>query len=347
VSPRRIGILFGMERQFPPALAERVNALGGGRVIAEPLRVGLVRQDDLPRYDLILDRISHEVPFYRTYLKVAAIRGTQVVNNPFWWSADDKFVGNVLALEAGVAVPKTVLVPHKQHPPNTRSESYTNLEEPLDWEAMFAYLGFPIFLKPAHGGGWRDVHRVDDPEAFFRAYDQTRDLLMIAQEGIVFSEYYRCYAIGRERVRSMPYDPGAPFERRYRRGGAPVPAERLGRLEADALALCRTLGYDFNTLEFAVRDGVPYAIDFMNPAPDCDRFSVGDESFEWVLSTAAEFLIRTALEPKRLELTGDWPQRAERRVGEGGAAAGGREPLGSTVSDPAALAVSLAVEPSP
>ena len=319
MTPRRIGILFGMERQFPPALVERINADAGGRVVAEPVRVGLVRQDEPPSYDLILDRISHEIPFYRSWLKAAAARGTRVVNNPFWWSADDKFVGNVIALHAGVAVPRTVLVPHKHHPPNTRGESFTNLTWPLDWEAMFEHLGFPIFLKPAYGGGWRDVWRVDTPEQFFTAYDQTRDLAMIAQEGILFSEYYRCYAIGRERVRIMPYDPRLPFERRYAREAA-VPPGRRERLERDSLALCRALGYDFNTLEFAVRDGVPYAIDFMNPAPDCDRFSVGDENFEWVLTNAAEVLIRMAREPAPLELTGDWPARAG-RGGDGAAPA--------------------------
>ncbi|MFN2431296.1 MAG: RimK family alpha-L-glutamate ligase [Gemmatimonadota bacterium] len=312
MTPARIGILHGIERQFPPALAERINVLGAGRVVATPVQIGLVRQDELPRYDLILDRISHEVPFYRTWLKAAAVRGTHVVNNPFWWSADDKFVGNLIALDAGVAVPRTVLVPHKHHPPNTRSDSFVNLEAPLDWEAMFAYLGFPIFLKPAYGGGWRDVHRCDFPGAFFEAYDQTRDLLMIAQEGIAFSDYYRCYGLGRERVRLMPYDPSQPFERRYVRDGREIPPERRERLERDCLALCRALGYDFNTLEFAVREDVPYAIDFMNPAPDCDRFSVGDDHFEWVLSNAADLLIERALNPRPLELTGSWPERAER-----------------------------------
>jgi hypothetical protein len=318
MSPRRIGILFGMERQFPPALVERINQLGKGEVVAEPVRVGLVLQDEPPPYDLILDRISHEVPFYRTYLKVAAARGTRIVNNPFWWSADDKFLGNVIALQAGVAVPRTVLMPHKQHPPNTRSESFSNLESPLDWDALFDYLGFPIFLKPAYGGGWKDVYRIEHPAEFFTAYDQSRDLTMMAQEGIAFSEYFRCYALGRERVRLMPYDPGAPFERRYIRDGRPIAPALRDRLERDCLALCRALGYDFNTLEFAVRDGVPYAIDFMNPAPDCDRFSVGDDNFEWVVANSAELLIRFARDPGPLELTGDWPWRVIPRSRMGG-----------------------------
>ena len=306
---KKVGILYGMERSFPPVLAEAVARASGGRVAAEPVQVGHLRQDREPGYDLILDRISHEVPFYRTYLKSAAARGTQVLNNPFWWSADDKYLDNVIASAAGVAVPRTVLLPHKDHPPNTTAESFSNLAYPLDWDAVFSYLGFPAFLKPAYGGGWRDVYKVDDPAAFFRAFDGTHTLCMMGQEAIEFTEYYRCYVLGRERVRVMRYDPKAPHERRYVRDAPPADARLLARVEADALTLCRELGYDFNTVEFAIRDGVPYAIDFMNPAPDCDLGSVGEENFRWVVRNAAEILADRALHPRPLELTGSWPAR--------------------------------------
>lgn len=308
--PKRIGILFGKERTFPPALAEAINKKAGGRVVAEPVRIGPLRQENPSGYDVILDRISHEVPFFRTYLKSAAVMGTQVVNNPFWWGTDDKFLNNVIARAAGVAVPKTALLPHKMHPPNTGAESFSNLDYPVDWEGVFTYLGFPIFMKPADGGGWRDVYKVNNPAEFFGAYDQTHTLSMMAQEAIEFTEYFRCYVLGRERVRVMQYDPRQPFERRYVRDAPPVPASLLARVENDCLTLCRELGYDFNTVEFAVRDGVPYAIDFMNPAPDCDSFSVGEENFAWVIANATEFLIDRALNPRPLETAGAWTRRA-------------------------------------
>ena len=307
--PRKIGILFGMERSFPPAIVEEVNRQGKGRVVAEAAVVGAVRQDRAPEYDLFLDRISHEVPFYRTLLKAAVAQGTQVINNPFWWSADDKFLNNIIAEAAGVAVPKTVVLPHKSHPPNTGPDTFSNLTFPLDWEKVFSYLGFPIFLKPAYGGGWRDVYKVDNPDEFFRAYNSTHSLCMMAQEAIDFTQYYRCYGLGRERVRVMRYDPTMPFEHRYVRDAPPTDDALLARIEADCLTLCRELGYDFNTLEFAVRDGIPYAIDFMNPAPDCALFSVGQENFDWVLRNAAEVLIDRVLEPRPLEVAGRWPER--------------------------------------
>ena len=307
--PKKIGLLYGQERSFPPALVEEIHKRAAGRVVAEPCRVGPLVQDIPADYDVILDRISHEVPFYRTYLKQAAAAGVQVVNNPFWWSCDDKYFNNVVAQACGVAVPRTVLLPHKEHPPNTKAESFSNLTFPIDWDAVFSYLGFPIFMKPADGGGWRDVHKVVDRASFFRAYDQTRTLSMMAQEAIEFTEYYRCYGVGRKQVRVMRYDPTAPFEARYVKNAPPTEAKLLRRIEGDALTLCRALGYDLNTIEFAVRDGIPIAIDFMNPAPDCDLFSVGKENFDWVLKAVAEMLIDRAEHPRPLELTGNWPDK--------------------------------------
>ncbi len=306
---KKIGLLYGQERSFPPALAEEIKKKTGGKVVAEPCKVGPLCQDIPADCDVILDRISHEVPFYRTYLKQAAASGVQVVNNPFWWSCDDKFFNNVVAQSCGVTVPKTVLLPHKEHPPNTKAESFANLVFPVDWETVFNYLGFPIFMKPADGGGWRDVYKVDDRASFFRAYDQTGSLSMMAQEAIEFTQYYRCYGVGRRHVRVMRYDPRASFENRYVQGAEPAEPKLARRIESDCLTLCRALGYDLNTIEFALRDGVPYAIDFMNPAPDCDLFSVGRENFDWVLKTVSDMLIDRALNPRPIELTGNWPEK--------------------------------------
>jgi hypothetical protein len=132
---------------------------------------------------------------------------------------------------------------------------------------------------------------------------------MIAQEAIQFTEYYRCYCLGRSQVRVMRYDPKVPHEHRYVRGAPPIDPALEKRITRDCLALCDALGYDFNTLEFAIRDGIPYAIDFMNPAPDADLHSVGPDNFAWVISQAAEFLIERALSPRPFEATGSWPMQ--------------------------------------
>jgi hypothetical protein len=303
---KKIGLLFGMEDTFPWALIDAINARGGEKVEAKAVEITFLKDDGVFPYDLILDRISHEVPFYRTYLKCAAASGVKVVNNPIWWSADDKFFDNLVAKAVGVAVPRTVLLPHKQYPPNTEAKSFRNLRW-VNWDEVFSYLGWPIFMKPAYGGGWKDVYKVHDPSEFFSAYDQTRDLAMMAQEAIEFEAYFRCYVLGRKRVRIMQYDPKKPHHLRYV-ADFPTPPELEQRMHRDAVALCEGLGYDMNTVEFAVREGIPYAIDFMNAAPDADRQSVGEQNFEWMVSNMAEVLIEIVTSARPLELTGNWPK---------------------------------------
>jgi hypothetical protein len=293
----KIGVLFGMETTFPGALVERINAMEVPGVMAEFVQTGASRMAEPCGYDVVVDRISHDIPFYRTWLKNAALTGTRVINNPFWWSADDKFFNYALAAKLGVAVPPTVALPHKEHPAGTTDRSMRNLNYPLDWKGIFAYVGFPAFLKPFDGGGWRDVHKVSSPEEFFAAYDTTRDLCMTLQRGVNFNEYFRCYVVGQEKVHIMPYDPRLPFHERYVKNPPPYDQALLDRVERDCLTLCRALGYDLNTVEFAVEDDVPYAIDFMNPAPDADLHSVGPANFEWVVSAVAELAVRKAVEP--------------------------------------------------
>ncbi len=305
-APMKIGLLFGMEDSFPWALIDAIALAGDGDIVAEPVEISALRDTQRFDYALILDRISHEVPFYRTFLKVAAARGVAIVNNPFWWSADDKYFGNIVAESVGVVTPRTMLLPHKQRPPNTEAASYRNLRF-VDWNGVFEYLGFPIFLKPAYGGGWKDVYKVDGPGEFFNAYDSSRDLVMMAQEAIAFDSYFRIYAIGRERVHVMRYDPGARFEDRYVRDAPPIEPALLERLERDALALSTALGYDMNTVELAVREGIPYAIDFTNPAPDADVHSIGQENFRWIVRNMAEVLVDRVRNPRPFEIAGSWP----------------------------------------
>jgi hypothetical protein len=293
----KIGVLYGMEESFPPALVDRINAINAKGVHAEHLKVGGVKQAVPSGYDVIIDRISHDIPFYRSYLKNAALCGAKIINNPFWWSADDKFFNYALAAKLGVAVPPTVLLPHHSHPPGTTDRSMRNLEYPLDWEGIFKYIGFPAFLKPHDGGGWKDVYKVNSPEELFAAYNQSGDLCMTLQAGVKFQEYFRCYVIDRQHVHVMRYDPGAPHHLRYVPGNPPAEAGLQRRMVNDALALCNALGYDLNTVEFAVEDGVPYAIDFMNPAPDAGLESVGAENFEWVVNAVARMAVDRALAP--------------------------------------------------
>jgi glutathione synthase/RimK-type ligase-like ATP-grasp enzyme len=291
---KKIGVLFGKERSFPMAFVERVNSKNVEGIVAEPVRIDKVVQGDSSGYAVIIDRISQDVPFYRAYLKNAALTGTAVINNPFWWSADEKFFNNCLATKIGVPVPKTVILPSRDHPADTSEQSFANLAYPLDWENIFNYVGFPAYMKPFAGGGWKNVYRLENADDFYQKHSETGELVMLLQEEIVFDEYYRCYCIGGKYVRIMPYEPRNPHHLRYVADFAPSP-ERLQQMEQIVLRINHYLGYDFNTVELALRDGVPYAIDFCNPAPDAEKTSVGEDNFNWVVETAANYAIERAL----------------------------------------------------
>jgi len=291
---KKIGILFGQETTFPPAFVERVNSKNEKGITAEFVKIDKVVQGEPSGYDVIIDRITQDVPFYRAFLKNAALNGTAVINNPFWWSADEKFFNNALMTKLDVAVPKTVLLPSNQHPDDTNANSFRNLDYPLNWDAMFSYVGFPAYFKPFAGGGWKNVYRLESPDDFFKAYNETGQLVMMLQEEINFTEYFRCYCLDRKDVHIMRYDPKQPHHLRYVRNPKPIEKPLLEKLLHAVLTINIALGYDFNTVELAIRDGVPYAIDFCNPAPDADKISIGEENFDWIVEAAANMAIRRA-----------------------------------------------------
>ena len=291
---KKIGVLFGKERSFPMAFIEAVNRRNSAGITAEPVHIDKVVQGVSDGYAVIIDRISQDVPFYRAYLKNAALDGTAVINNPFWWSADEKFFNNCLATRSGIPVPKTVLLPSRELPTDTSDQSFSNLAYPLDWETIFNYVGFPAYMKPFAGGGWKNVYKLHNAEEFYQKHGETGQLVMLLQEEIVFTEYYRCYCIGGKYVRIMPYEPRNPHHLRYQADFNPS-AEKLQEMEEIVLRINAILGYDFNTVELAIRDGIPYAIDFCNPAPDAEKTSVGEDNFNWVVETAADYAIERAV----------------------------------------------------
>jgi hypothetical protein len=244
--------------------------------------------DEPCEYKVIIDRISHEVPYYRSYLKNAVVQGTIVINNPFWWTADDKYIESTIAHRIGVAHPRTAVLPNQSYISGIVDESLRNLEYPLPWEDLLAYTGTPAFLKPAIGGGWKNVYKVHNLEELWQAHNETGELTMVLQQGINFEQYVRCFCLGRKDVLIMRYDPG---ERRYHNDPNYLTPALAKRIEQDCIKLCEALSFDMNTLEFAIEDGIPYAIDFLNPAPDFDINSLGQDHFNWVLDKMSALVI--------------------------------------------------------
>jgi len=298
---KKIGLIVGREWSFPPAFIEEVNRRDAG-VVAEYAKLGGTRMNEPCDYAVLIDRISHEVPYYRAYLKNAMLQGAYIVNNPFWWSADDKFFGASLITAMGLASPRTLVLPSKEYVPGVVSESLRNLVYPLDWQAIVEYVGLPAILKDAWGGGWKNVYKVNTVDELIRAYDETGTLCMVLQEFIQWDQFVRCICIGQENIMPIRYDPG---ERKYLIDHAYMTSEIGERVIHDARLINRAMGYDMNSIEFAIKDGIPYAIDFMNAAPDMDINSLTPHYFEWVVKAMADFCIEMAHNPK--------PQREEQR----------------------------------
>jgi hypothetical protein len=288
----RIGLLVGWEDSFPKAFLERCNKVPG--IEAELAKIGGTPERFTSPYRVLIDRISQEVKHYRFHLKAAALAGTYVINDPFWWSADDKFFGYSLVQRAGVAVPRTVLLPQKDYlPAIDKKRSLRNLEYPLNWEAMIEYIGFPAILKPADGGGWRDVSVVKSPSELLKAYDSSGTNVMTFQEFIDFEDYVRCICVGKDRILPIQY---SPSRRAYVVNDTDDWIDKgvMDRIMKDSVTINNLLGYDMNSVEFAIKDGVPYAIDFTNPAPDMDIWSIFEKHFEIVVDWMVDFAVKMA-----------------------------------------------------
>jgi hypothetical protein len=266
------------------------------------VKLGGTRMDEPLPYSVIIDRISHEVPYYRTFLKHAVLQGVTVVNNPFMWAADDKLFEASLATRLGIASPKTLVLPNREYIPGIKhDESLRNLKYPLDWQEIVEYVGLPCILKDAHGGGWRDVYVCRTLADLIHNYNSSGLLTMIVQEFIEWDQFIRCLALGQTEVLPMKYD---PKERKYLVEHEHLSADLGAQIVNDSQTLMRALGYDMCSLEWAVRDGVPYAIDFMNPAPDMDVNSLTPHYFDWTVKHMADLAIRLAKEkPKKRDAT--------------------------------------------
>jgi hypothetical protein len=307
-SAMRIGLLAGREFSFPPAFLARVNEVGAPHgITAEMVTWGGTKMDEPARYAVIVDRISHEVEYYRGALKQAVLQGTYVVNNPFWWTADDKYFNYSVMSRLGCAIPKTVLLPQKGYPKDVdlTPESLRNLQYPIDWDALLDYVGRPAILKPYSGGGWKHVYKVNDRKELLEAYDGTAPYCMTLQEFIDFDLYVRCFTFGQTDITPVRYD---PRERRYLVDHEYLTPELGARIVRDAQTINKALGYEMNTIEFAVSGGVPYAIDYLNPAPDFERDRITGFYFDLVVDKMTALVIDRALNP---DPSRSWPRWEE------------------------------------
>ena len=300
----RIGVLRGRENTFPDAFIAKVNSMEKG-VTAEYIQVGGTKLNEPVPYRVILDRMSHEVPYYSVYLKMAALQGTYCINNTFWRTADDKFFGYAAAEKLGIGEPKTVVLPNRSYVDDVTAESLRNLW-PTDFGMYLEYVGLPCIMKPAHGGGWKDVNKILNLEDLVHHYNASGAKTMMLQEFITWDTYIRVPTIGRRHARAIRYDPAPMGLGGYNQDYDTLPRAMRDRAEELSLIFNRALGYDMNALEFAVRDGVFYGIDLTNYTPDYDQRSLKDAHFPWVVEKMAAFAVEKALSDEKTPPVPDW-----------------------------------------
>ena len=289
----RIGVLRGRENSFPEAFIAAVNAMGKG-VQAEFVQLGGTKLNEPVPYRVILDRMSHEVPYYSVYLKMAMLQGTYVINNTFWRSADDKFFGYAAAEKLGIHEPRTVVLPNREYVDDVTAESLRNLW-PTDFEMYLDYVGAPCIMKPAFGGGWKDVHKIHSLEELHFHYGNSGQKTMMLQEFIAWDTYIRVPTVGRRWARAIRYDPAPMGMGGYNQDYDSLPRGFRDQAEELSLRFNQALGYDMNALEFAVKDGRFYGIDLTNYTPDYDYRSLKDAHFPWVVEKMSEFAVEKAL----------------------------------------------------
>lgn len=298
--PEKIIGFLSLNEALPNAVIERINSSGVREIRAQQCEFSYMELNSVSKYSLIVDRVSHLIPFYRPILKHAILQGTYVINNPFIIASDDKFYNYSLAAKRNVRVPKTVCLPSVEFPYGVTEGDLGNLKTEIDWDPIFEYIKFPAILKPYNGFGKRDVYFIKDRESFFKRYYSSGENVMLLQEYINYDHYIRCFVIGKEHILPVKYDPDAPF------GGKQyivthnhlTPEVGMAVIEG-CKQINEALGYDMNSVEFAIKDGVPYAVDFMNPIPDTEPERISEEYFQWIVEKLAETAIEYVVRGKK------------------------------------------------
>lgn len=290
---KRIGLIIGREWDWPSAFMTAVNERDEG-IAAELVKIGGTFMVDPCPYNVIIDRMSHEIPYYRAYLKYATLQGAYVINNPFTWSADNKFFGNALVHQLGLTSPRTVALPNKEVERDVTPDSFRNLIYPMNWQGIIDYVGVPAIFKDIRPGGRRVVYRVHNVDELIQRYDESGTRTMLLQQIIESDTHIHCFVIGQEKALLLRY---SISNGRYLPGMLDCEEAANQHLVQAALTLSRIYGYDINLVEFVVKDDTPYVINATNPAPEMDRELMSDEQFDWCVAATVELAIARVRQP--------------------------------------------------
>lgn len=283
---KSIGLIVGREKEWPEAFLTSV-ATQRPDVTAELVKLGGTYMDDETSYAVLIDRMSHEVPYYRTFVKYAAMQGSYVINSPFVWAADNRFFGTAVANRLGLRSPRTIVLPNKDVDTDVVPESFRNLQYPMDWEGITTYVGVPAIFKEISSGGRRLSYRVHSVDELIQRYDESGTRTMILQEVIQGGDHIHCLVIGGKDVLLLPYDPQA---NRYH-AAVELDSELSAEIENSALAVSNSYGYDINMVEFIQRGDELFVTNSTNPAPVLDTELMTGEQFAWAVDRTVDLAL--------------------------------------------------------
>lgn len=282
----KIGVLTGKDDLFSYDLIEKINNKGTKFIKAELCKLAGIKEAENSKYSIIIDRISHLIPFYSTYLKNAIINGTYVINNPFWINCTDKFLDYKFVLQQNIPVPPTVCLPCIK----------TNVST-INWDEIIEYIGFPIVLKSCKSNNY--VYKINNIDKLLEFYNNSNNEIVL-QKYINYEYCIRVFVCGKKYINRSRFDPETnsylPFPR-Y------IEDKLFIELKEHSIKLSEIFGYDLNLIEFIIKDNIPYFIS-IDPIPDLHPYSIGNAHFSWIVDhmtkTIIEILNKKDIEKKQL-----------------------------------------------
>ena len=312
---RKIGLSLGADICWPLCYEGIVKQLDlaidweGDRVGIEVDRV-TIEPFDLRqpcRYDMVLDRLTHWYHTSREWIKKAIVMdGLYVLNNPWAVQSMEKHTTYCAMMHLGMPIPDTWMVPPKSYEPladlQPTLRAYARL---FDLGKVGQQVGYPLFMKPYDGGGWKGVSRVDNEQQLRQRYDESGKLVMHLQKAVhPFDRFVRCIGLGPQTT-IVRYDPGAALHDRYTMDKGFVSDEEAQILRDTTLTINAFFGWDFNSCESLHKDGVWHPIDFANPCPDSQVTSL-HYHFPWLVKANIRWSVFCAVTKRKFRKTLDW-----------------------------------------
>lgn len=288
-----IGILIGKESDFPKAFIKTVNHRNTS-VTAELAKLSYTQMDGATNYNVIVDRISHIVPYYRSFLEFAVLHNSYIINNPFRWSVDSRFIGTAVVNLLGLKSPRTIILPNKYIERDAVPDTFRNLEYPMDWDAIIDYVGVPAIFKNNSMGGRQETYRVHSVDELLEWYDASGTRTKILQQVIDSDTHIHSFVVGHKKVMSLSFS----RQDNHYKPEIISNKNKLGAQLADAaIRITEAYQYDVNMVEFVVKNDEIYVINGTNPAPQISYELMTKEQFFWCVDEIAELAIERALRP--------------------------------------------------